>query len=237
MTLIAYSQSEITESEINQRVQKHIPLARKIAWQVHGRVRDLLDIDDLIQIGMIALIEAAQRFQDTGEATFGTYAAIRVKGALIDHLRSNFTLSRLAVQRRDSIIAAEKALKNEGRDPHNSELLAEKVGIRIDELHDWQNQISQAAKKSLDEIYDDHSSWFADAGPSPEAALLTTELRQRLAGMLKRLEKREALVLQLYYVEELNLEEIGEILSLTVGRVSQIKKAAICQIREWMNDA
>jgi len=236
MTLISYSRNEIAESEINLRVQKHIPLARKIAWQIHGRVRDLLDIDDLIQIGMMALVEAAQRFQDTGEATFGTYAAIRVKGALVDHLRSSFTLSRSAVQRRDRIIAAEKILKNEGHDSHDPVLLAEKVGISVDELHAWQNQVSQASKKSLDEIYDDHSSWFADAGPTPEDALLKTELRQRLAGMLKRLEKREALVLQLYYVEELNLEEIGEVLSLTVGRVSQIKKAAIGRIREWMKD-
>jgi RNA polymerase sigma factor for flagellar operon FliA len=216
MTLISYSRNEIAESEINLRVQKHIPLARKIAWQIHGRVRDLLDIDDLIQIGMMAVVEAAQRFQDTGEATFGTYAAIRVKGALVDYLRASFTLSRTAVQRRDRIVAAEKSLRNEGNISND--------------------QVAHSAKKSLDEIYDDHSSWFTDAGPTPEDALLKTELRQRLADMLKRLEKREALVLQLYYVEELNLEEISEILSLTVGRVSQIKKSAIGQIREWMKD-
>jgi RNA polymerase sigma factor for flagellar operon FliA len=236
MTLISYSRNEIAESEINLRVQKHIPLARKIAWQIHGRVRDLLDIDDLIQIGMMALVEAAQRFQDTGEATFGTYAAIRVKGALVDYLRASFTLSRTAVQRRDRIVAAEKSLRNEGNISNDPVLLAAKIGITVDELHVWQNQVAHSAKKSLDEIYDDHSSWFTDAGPTPEDALLKTELRQRLADMLKRLEKREALVLQLYYVEELNLEEISEILSLTVGRVSQIKKSAIGQIREWMKD-
>lgn len=236
MTLISYSRTEIAESEVNQRVRMHMPLARKIAWQIHGRVRDLLDIDDLIQIGMTALVEAAQRFQDTGEATFGTYAAIRVKGALVDHLRNNLTLSRTAVQRRDRIVAAEKDIQTEGGDPSNHDLVSSKLGISVGELHAWQNQIAQTAKKSLDEIYDDHSSWFADDGPTPEGALLTTELRTRLAEMLKRLEKREALVLQLYYVEELNLEEIGEVLSVTVGRVSQIKKAAIARIREWMKD-
>ena len=236
MTLISYSKTEIAESEINQRVRTHMPLARKIAWQIHGRVRDLLDIDDLIQIGMTALVEAAQRFQDTGEATFGTYAAIRVKGALVDHLRNNLSLSRTAVQRRDRIVAAEREIQAEGRDPSNHDFVSAKLGISVGELHAWQNQIAQTAKKSLDEIYDDHSSWFADDGPTPEGALLTTELRMRLAEMLKRLEKREALVLQLYYVEELNLEEIGEVLSVTVGRVSQIKKAAIARIREWMTE-
>jgi len=117
MTLIDYSQSEITESEINQRVQKHIPLARKIAWQVHGRVRDLLDIDDLIQIGMIALIEAAQRFQDTGEATFGTYAAIRVKGALIDHLRSNLRCQGWLFNAGTALLPPKRPLRMRGATP------------------------------------------------------------------------------------------------------------------------
>jgi RNA polymerase sigma factor for flagellar operon FliA len=82
MSLKAYPTQASSVHDINERVRLHMPLARKIAWQIHGRVRDLLDIDDLIQIGMTALVEAAQRFQDTGEATFGSYATIRVRGAL-----------------------------------------------------------------------------------------------------------------------------------------------------------
>jgi len=86
MGLRAYPLTANNSDAINSLVRTHMPLARKIAWQIHGRVRDLLDIDDMIQIGMTALIEAAQRFQDTGEATFGSYASIRVRGALVDHV-------------------------------------------------------------------------------------------------------------------------------------------------------
>jgi RNA polymerase sigma factor for flagellar operon FliA len=220
--------------EINERVRQYMPLARKIAWQVHGRVRDLFDIDDMIQIGMTALVEAAQRFQDTGEATFGTYAAMRIRGALVDHLRNHLSLTRTAVQRRDMIVAAERALKSRDLDPSDPVLLAQQLGISVAEYQAWRGQVETVSNKSLDEIYDDHSSWFADDGPTPETALLQDETRTKLVANLKKLGEREALVLQLYFVEDLNLEEIGEVLSVTVGRVSQIKKSALSNLRQWM---
>ncbi|MEN9753733.1 MAG: hypothetical protein RLZ07_115 [Pseudomonadota bacterium] len=236
MSLKAYPTKALSVQDINERVRLHMPLARKIAWQIHGRVRDLLDIDDLIQIGMTALVEAAQRFQDTGEATFGSYATIRVRGALVDHVRNNLTLTRTGVQRRDKIAQARRDLVAEGKDAENQVLIAEKLGIGVAELQVWYGQISKASDKSLDEIYDDHSVWFADERPTPEHALLSGELRERLVTNLKKLNERDAMVLQLYYVEEMNLEEIAESLSISIGRVSQIKKAAIGQLRKWMEE-
>ncbi len=236
MALKAYSTNALSVQDINERVRLHMPLARKIAWQIHGRVRDLLDIDDLIQIGMTALVEAAQRFQDTGEATFGSYATIRVRGALVDHVRNNLTLTRTGVQRRDRIAQAKRDLITEGKDADNQTLIAEKLGIGVAELQVWYGQIAQTSDKSLDEIYDDHSVWFADERPTPEHALLSGELRERLVANLKKLNERDAMVLQLYYVEEMNLEEIAETLSISIGRVSQIKKAAIGQLRNWMGE-
>jgi RNA polymerase sigma factor for flagellar operon FliA len=221
---------------INELVRSHIPLARKIAWQIHGRVRDLLDIDDMIQIGMTALIEAAHRFKDTGEATFGSYASIRVRGALVDHIRNNLSLTRTAVTHRDQIAAARRAITAEGGDGTDLAQVALKLNISVAELHGWNDQINRVADKSLDEIYDDHSVWFADTSHSPESALLTVETREQLVEALKKLSERDALVLQLYYVEELNLEEIAETLSVSIGRVSQIKKAAIAELRKWMTE-
>ena len=236
MGLRAYPLTATSSDAINSLVRAHMPLARKIAWQIHGRVRDLLDIDDMIQIGMTALIEAAQRFQDTGEATFGSYASIRVRGALVDHVRNNLTLTRTAVARRDQIAAARRAVAAEGGNSDDLTLVALKLGISIGELQGWNDQISRVADKSLDEIYDDHSVWFADESPTPENALLTMEMRQRLVTNLKKLPERDAMVLQLYYVEEMNLEEIAETLSVSVGRISQIKKAAVGQLRKWMTE-
>jgi RNA polymerase sigma factor for flagellar operon FliA len=236
MVLRSYPAAVNTAEAINTLVRAHIPLARKIAWQIHGRVRDLLDIDDMIQIGMTALIEAAQRYQDTGEATFGSYASIRVRGALVDHVRNNLTLTRTAVTRRTQIATARKAVAADGGNSDDLSLVAAKLGIGVPELQGWNDQINRVADKSLDEIYDDHSIWFADESPTPENALLTMEIRQRLVANLSKLAERDALVLQLYYVEELNLEEIAEILSVSVGRISQIKKAAIGQLRQWMSE-
>ena len=234
--LRAYNAQASDQIIISERVRSHMPLARKLAWQVHGRARDLFDIEDMIQMAMLALVEAAQRFEDRGEATFGSYAMMRIRGTLIDHVRNNLSLSRNAVQRRDKIAAAEKEIIAEGGDAKDPKLVAAKLGITATELVTWRNQISVAPDKSLDEVYDDHSAWFADQGHTPESALQADDLKSRLMANLKRLKERDAIVLQLYYVEELNLEEIAEVLDVTVGRVSQLKKAALAQLREWLQD-
>jgi RNA polymerase sigma factor FliA len=235
MTLArAYVSPPRDSDEVEQRVRSHMQLVRKIAWQIHGRVRDIFEIDDLVQIGMLSLVEAAKRFEDVGQASFTSYAAVRIRGALTDHLRKNLTLTRLGVQRRSQIEVAEQAVKAAGGDPSNLELVATELGITVAELQSWRDKASSNPNKSLDEIYDDHSIWFADDGHTPESAMVADELRGKLAFHLKRLKEREALVLQLYYVEELNLEEISEVLEVTVGRVSQLKKSALAQLREWM---
>jgi len=234
--LRAYTAEASDQLIVAERVRSHMPLARKIAWQVHGRARDLFDIEDMIQIAMLALVEAAQRFEDRGEATFGTYATMRIRGNLIDHVRNNLTLTRNAVQHRDRITAAEKEVTAVGGDIKNHTLVAEKLGITTAELAQWRDQVSVAPNKSLEEVYDDHSAWFVDPGHTPESALAADDMKSRLVANLKRLKERDAMVLQLYFVEELNLEEISEILDVTVGRVSQIKKAALAQLREWLQD-
>ena len=80
----AYATATATPREVEQRVRSHMQLVRKIAWQIHGRVRDVFEIDDLVQIGMVALVEAAKRFQDVGQASFTSYAAVRIRGYLTD---------------------------------------------------------------------------------------------------------------------------------------------------------
>ena len=234
MTRLTYKQDKISEHDIAERVRLHMPLARKIAWQMHGRVRDLFEIEDLIQIGMTTLVEAAQRFQDTGEASFGTYASVRMRGALVDHLRSHLAMTRTAVQRRNRIEHAEHAVRQRGEDPTDVNIMTKELGISLAEYRTWRDQIVPVTGRSLDEIYDDHSVWFADDGPTPESALIDDETRKKLVENLKKLGEREALVLQLYFVEELNLEEISEVMSVTVGRVSQIKKSALSHLRKNM---
>ena len=113
-------------------------------------------------------------------------------------------------------------------------IMTKELGISLAEYRTWRDQIVPVTGRSLDEIYDDHSVWFADDGPTPESALIDDEMRKKLVLNLKKLNEREALVLQLYYVEELNLEEISEVMSVTVGRISQIKKSALSHLRKNM---
>ena len=154
MTRLTYKQDKISEHDIAERVRLHMPLARKIAWQMHGRVRDLFEIEDLIQIGMTTLVEAAQRFQDTGEASFGTYASVRMRGALVDHLRSHLAMTRTAVQRRNRIDHAEHAVRQRGDDPTDVNIMTKELGISLAEYRTWRDQIVPVTGRSLDEIYE-----------------------------------------------------------------------------------
>ena len=117
------------------------------------------------------------------------------------------------------------------RTPEKHEIATD-MGLTVAELEDWETQFGASQIKSLDEVYTDHSMLFSDAARSVEDKLQQDEMRKMLRRALGQLPEREALVLQLYFVEELNVYEIAEILGVTTGRVSQIKKAAVGRLRE-----
>lgn len=213
-------------------IQTHMDLVRKIAWHLHGRVGRMAEIDDMLQVGYMGLVDAAQRYTPRQGATFAAYAAIRIRGSIIDFLRSSSSLCRATIVMQQKMRAATLKLEQQlMRAPEKTEL-AEEMGITVSELEDWQTQFGASQIKSLDEVYTDHSMLFSDAGRSVEDKMQHDEMRRLLRRALERLPEREALVLQLYFVEELNVYEIAEILGVTTGRVSQIKKAAVGRLRE-----
>lgn len=213
-------------------IQSHMDLVRKIAWHLHGRVGRMAEIDDMLQVGYMGLVDAAQRYTPRQGATFAAYAAIRIRGSIIDFLRSSSSLCRATIVMQQKMRAATLKLEQQlMRAPEKTEL-AEEMGITVSELEDWQTQFGASQIKSLDEVYTDHSMLFSDAGRSVEDKMQHDEMRRLLRRALERLPEREALVLQLYFVEELNVYEIAEILGVTTGRVSQIKKAAVGRLRE-----
>ncbi|MEY2955631.1 MAG: hypothetical protein RL123_359, partial [Pseudomonadota bacterium] len=162
---------------------------------------------------------------------FDAYALIRIRGAILDFLRRNSNLCRTTIIMRQKITGATLALERRlQRAPLPAEV-AEEAGLSLRELDQWEQAFQANVHHSLDEAYDEFSIWFAESSDNPEEALSQTELRGALREALTTLPEREALVLQLYYVEELNVYEIAEVLEVTTGRVSQIKKAAIGRIR------
>ena len=232
MDIKSYSEST---KDINSLIEKNMGLVRKIAWHMHGRVKSAVDIEDLIQIGMYGLVTAAQNYVVKEGVSFSSYASIRIRGEIVDHLRRNSNLCRTTIQMQQKYKSSVEVLSKQlQREPNNDEIAVE-MGLKTAELHNWEQAFAANTHQSLDTVYDEFSIWFATKEQNPEEELTDTELRENLVEALKTLPEREALLIQLYYVEELNVYEIAEVLDITTGRVSQIKKNAVSRLREYIN--
>jgi RNA polymerase sigma factor for flagellar operon FliA len=230
-----YTPAALAHTDPERLVREHLALVRKIAWHTHARVSTALDVEELVQIGMIALIEAARTFEDRGQAAFSTYATVRVRGAMIDALRKQATMCRSALRKRRELNDARGELTSRlGRPPSDAEL-ATHLDVPLSELQAAIDATQGVRYESIDEVYSDHSIWFADEEPDAFAQLQSSSLREHLVDAIASLPEREGRVLQLYFVEELNLEEIGQVLGVGAARVCQIKKAALDKVRRMLS--
>ena len=228
---MAISYQSINSENKETLIKSCLNLVKKIAWHYHGRVKNIIEIDDLIQIGMLGLVTAAENFIEKPGVTFSSYARIRIKGEIVDFLRKNSNLCRTTIVNKQKYEKSfEKLQKNLNRDPYDHELIQE-LKIDINDLHKWKEAFAANKLENLDAVYDEFSIWFLSKENDPEEKFNELELRNSLLKALKKLEKVEALVIQLYYVEELNVYEIAKILELTNGRISQIKSFAIKKLR------
>ena len=226
------SYSKIVKPNTNKLIHDHTNLVKKISWHLHGRVNSIIDIEDIIQLGMVGLINAAQNYVPQKDASFTSYASIRIKGEILDYLRKNSNLDRSTITVKKNSEKASHFLRNKlGREPYHHEVATE-LGISTEKYYEWSNAFESGVNKSLDESYDDFSNWFVTNENTPEENINDLELRNKLKSVLAKLEGKEALIIQLYFVEELNIYEIAEIMDVSTGRVSQIKTSAIKKIRE-----
>lgn len=213
-------------------VRKHLPLVRRIAWHVHGHMSTMVDVEDLVQVGLVALVEAVPMFEDRGSVTFEQYLSTRLRGAMIDELRRQATISRGAMKRRRDYVKAVSVLTQElGRAPVPAEIAA-RLDVPLGKLRTDYADVQSVQFDSIDDVYTDEAPWFMDDGPDAFEALAEGELREALIAAITALPTREAQVIQLYYVEELNLEEIGQVLGVGAARICQIKKSAHEKLRK-----
>lgn len=211
-------------------VREHRDMVRRIAWHVYGGVSSKVELEDLIQIGLVALVEAAQTFEERG-ASFKAYAATRVRGAMIDQLRREATVSRNGMVNRRKLASTRKSLESQhGRSVSDAEMAAA-LGLLPEAYFAMVQSAQSMEQESIAEVYQDDQLWFADLRDGPADELERAELRSALASAIADLPKREAMVLQLYFVEECNLEEIGAVLDIGAARVCQLKKAALSKVR------
>ena len=222
---------------VNALVENNMGLVRKIAWHMHGRVKSAIEIEDLIQIGMFGLVTAAQKYAPQEGVSFSSYASIRIRGEIVDYLRKNSNLCRTTIQIQQQYRNCVENLSKNLQRPPSKEEISKSMGMNSIELDGWEQAFAANTHQSLDNVYDEFSVWFASNDQNPEEQMSDNELRGTLVEALKVLPKKEALLIQLYYVEELNVYEISEIMDITTGRVSQIKKSAISKLREYIKES
>lgn len=212
-------------------VERFLPMVRKLAWHLQGFAGMGVDPEDLMQAGLIALTECTQRCAGTDMEGFAAYAKIRVKGAMVDQIRRFAPVSRGGARRRRAIEEAERKLRGQlGRNPSDTEV-AEVMGISPDELFAMRATSAALKFESVDEVYSDTDMAFRDCSPTAIEELIRVENRAAVVSAIKGLPEKLQLVIQLYFVEELNLAEIASILGLSVPRIHQLKEQALKGIR------
>ncbi|MFI5337836.1 MAG: RNA polymerase sigma factor FliA [Opitutales bacterium] len=221
-------------------VVEYAPLVRQIANRLAARLPDSLDREDLIQAGMIGLLDAIEKYDSRREAQFRTYAEFRIKGAMLDDLRACDWVPRSVREHADRIGAAMKELTYTlGRVPEDTEVAAQ-LGISLADYHQLlvksrtvhllhiEDLQRPGDEGGAGDVFDHLEDPFCI---DPLDALSLKDLHARLTDAVGALPEKERLVLSLYYDEALNLKEIGEVLGVTESRVSQIRTQAILRLR------
>ncbi len=218
------------------RIRRFLPMVRRLAWHVHGSGRVGFEIDDLIQAGLVALTECAQKHNGPTEDGFAAYAKLRVRGAMVDLVRRSTPLSRVASDRRRLLAGAAQTLTTTlGRVPSEEEL-AEAMGLSASALADLRASSEPLRFEPIDDAYSDSNAAFADDRPDSFELLADEQTRGQVVAAIASLPERLQRVIQLYFVEELNLAEIAEVLSVSVPRVHQLKAQALDKLRAALGD-
>ncbi len=224
-----------SQTSINDLIQANLDLVKKIAWQLHGRVQNIVEIEDLIQQGMEGLVHAAQKYLPKEGVNFSQYAQLRIRGSIIDYLRKNSNLCRTTIKKKQEFDRSKNDLEKKLNRQVTERELIEFLGISDDEFNYWKKAFEANVVQSLDTAYNEYSILFASQDDNPESSLQNKELKNQIRDALNVLNQREAMVAQLYYVEELNVYEIAEVLEISTGRISQIKKSIIGKLRNEIN--
>ncbi|NYD88975.1 sigma-70 family RNA polymerase sigma factor [Sphingomonas melonis] len=228
---LTYSRASRPGGDQEAMIRQYLPLVRRIAWHVHGSMSSIVEVEDLVQIGLVALVEAVGHAAEQG-AQFRAYLQTRLRGAMIDELRRQATTTRGAMRRRRQYHAAVATLTaSTGRAPDEA-ALAKELGVTVEKLRAEYETADAVRFESMDEVYADDLPWFADDTPDAFEQLAASDLRDTLIAAITALPEREALVVQLFYVEELNLEEIGQVIGVGAARVCQIKAAAHAKLKK-----
>jgi RNA polymerase sigma factor for flagellar operon FliA len=233
----------VSAEESEDLIEQHMGLVRRIAGHLIGKLPSTVQMDDLVQAGAVGLLEASRNFDPTRGASFETFAGIRIRGAMLDEVRRQNWAPRSAQRSTQKINAAIRAVESRlGRPAAPGEAAAE-MGIDLESYHQLLSRSTESQLMNVEDILgseaDNIDSLPGDVG-DPASEYEHQSLGSAIRNAIQALPKMDKTVLSLYYVEGLNLREIGEVFGVTETRISQIRSRALGRLRarlaEWRRD-
>ena len=223
----------------DELVTQYAPLVKRIAYHLKARLPATVIVDDLLQAGMIGLLEASRKYDPNQGASFETYAGIRIRGAMLDELRRNDWAPKSVHRKIRDITEAIRSIENDkGRDARDEEVI-ETLGISKEEYFKTLQDISTHRVMSWDELGIDEDAVgqsLIDKKPGLHDQLEKQHFQKKLSEAISSLPEREKMTVALYYESELNLREIGSVLNVSESRVSQLLSQAHIRLRARMKD-
>jgi RNA polymerase sigma factor for flagellar operon FliA len=223
----------------SELVEHHAALVKRIAYHLIARLPASVDVEDLIQAGMIGLLDASHQFDASQGASFETYAGIRIRGSMLDEIRRNDWAPRSVHKKAREISEKMREIEQyKGRNATDAEV-ASALGLNLDDYHQQLQDSTGHQLFSLDEFTDNDETQahpLTTAPASPDAEVQDDDFQLALVQAIDGLPERERLLMSLYYNDELNLKEIGEVLGVSESRVSQIHSQTVLRLRSKLRD-
>jgi RNA polymerase sigma factor for flagellar operon FliA len=231
--------AEVVGGTRDEILTRHLPLVKQVVQRLAVRKPPHIDIDDLVSWGIVGLLDAIKKYDPGKEASFATYAQFRIRGAILDHLRSLDWVPRSVRQKASLLEKTCRQLENALGRPPNEEEIAGALGVGLKEYQGLLSKVGEMSLFSLEDLGFGTGEERLEVGVhvetsngnDPLATLLTQERIDIVADAIGRLPERERLVVTLYYHEELTMKEVGAVLGLTESRVSQVHSQAMLRLR------
>ncbi|MCB0321194.1 MAG: FliA/WhiG family RNA polymerase sigma factor [Bdellovibrionales bacterium] len=240
----AEAYKSVDDYEKEELIKSYLPLVKKVVHRLSGRLPKDVDLKEMLNSGIIGLVDALEKYDPKHETNFSTYAQFRIRGAILDSFRSQDWLPRSLRFKSHKIESAYLRVEQKlGRAATDEEVAAE-LGVEVEEFQKLLGEVGSVVMLSFEELGFGHGEerfqaeeWIASSSTDPLNKLLGGEKINLIARALDRLPEKERLVISLYFYEELNLKEIGEILGVTESRASQIRSRALIRLKNYLRHA
>jgi len=224
---------------VDAQIMQHAPLVKRIAYHLLSKLPDSVLVDDLIQAGMLGLLDALKNYDYSQGASFETYAGIRIRGSMLDEVRRSDWTPRSVHKKSRQVTVAIKEIESKTTQSATASEIAEHLGISLGEYNKILQDSNSSRFFSVEELAQTGDHFIeeqAQASAGPEGIFGQDKFKEALVTAIGQLPEREKLVISLYYDEELNLREIGEVLNVSESRVSQISSQAMLRLRGKLAD-